>query len=95
MNTILQLTVRNHPGVMAHVSSLFARRAFNVDGIFCLPIGDETRSRIWLRVQEDERLEQLIQQLQKLVDVEDVQSHGTEHEVFQKLETFFTDSDVS
>lgn len=92
MNTILQLTVRNHPGVMSHVSSLFARRAFNVDGILCMPVGDGTRSRIWLRVQEDQRLEQMIKQLEKLVDVEDVRHHGTDHQVFQNLEGFFTES---
>ena len=92
MNTILQLTVRTHPGVMAHVISLFARRAFNVDGILCLPIGDGTQSRIWLRVQEDARLEQLTRQLQKLVDVTDVRLHGTDPQVFQKLEEFFKET---
>ena len=40
-NVILQLTVRNHPGVMTHVCGLFARRAFNVEGILCLPIQEE------------------------------------------------------
>ena len=34
-NVILELTVRNHPGVMTHVCGLFARRAFNVEGILC------------------------------------------------------------
>lgn len=40
-NVILELTVRNHPGVMTHVCGLFARRAFNVEGILCLPIKRE------------------------------------------------------
>ena len=26
------------PGVMTHICGLFARRAFNVDGILCLPM---------------------------------------------------------
>ena len=30
---ILELAVRNHPGVISHVCGLFARRAFNVEGI--------------------------------------------------------------
>ncbi|EMK3758521.1 ACT domain-containing protein, partial [Providencia rettgeri] len=34
----LELIVRNHPGVMSHICGLFARRAFNVDGILCMPI---------------------------------------------------------
>lgn len=28
-NVILELTVRNHPGVMTHVCGLFARRAYS------------------------------------------------------------------
>ena len=59
-NVILQLTVRNHPGVMTHVCGLFARRAFNVEGILCLPIQDSNQSRIWLLVNDDQRLEQMI-----------------------------------
>ena len=43
-NVILVLTVRNHPGVMTHVCGLFARRAFNVEGILCLPIQDSDKS---------------------------------------------------
>jgi acetolactate synthase I/III small subunit len=68
----LRLLVRNHPGVMSHVCGLFARRAFNVEGILCLPVGDGTRSVILLEVNEDERLDQLIRQLDKLEDVIEV-----------------------
>ena len=53
-NVILELTVRNHPGVMTHVCGLFARRAFNVEGILCLPIQNSNRSRIWLLVNDDQ-----------------------------------------
>lgn len=57
--TVLELTVSNHPGVMAHICGLFARRAFNVEGILCMPIGDGSRSRIWLLLNEDQVLEQV------------------------------------
>jgi acetolactate synthase-1/3 small subunit len=66
---VLRLLVRNHPGVMSHVCGLFARRAFNVEGILCVPVGDATRSAILLLVHEDQRLEQLVRQLRKLEDV--------------------------
>lgn len=89
MHTILELSVSNHPGVMSHVMGLFARRAFNVDGIICLPASDTTRSRIWLRVGEDKRLEQVIHQLEKLTDVHAVHRHSADHAVFQELEAFF------
>ncbi|MCP3669707.1 MAG: acetolactate synthase small subunit [Gammaproteobacteria bacterium] len=86
---VLELTVRNHPGVMSHISSLFARRAYNVEGILCMPIGNRERSRIWLMVDEDRRLEQMIKQVEKLEDVLDVQQHDANHQVFIKLEEFF------
>lgn len=86
---VLELTVNNHSGVMSHVCGMFSRRAFNVDGILCMPIGDGTRSRIWLRVDEDERVEQLIRQTRKLQDVHDVRRHRAGHEVFVQLESFF------
>ncbi|HXQ21284.1 MAG TPA: ACT domain-containing protein [Candidatus Acidoferrales bacterium] len=66
---VLRLLVRNHPGVMSHVCGLFARRAFNVDAILCLPIGDATCSVVLLMVDENERVEQLLRQLRKLEDV--------------------------
>lgn len=68
----LELIVRNHPGVMSHICGLFARRAFNVDGILCMPIKDKDESRIWLLVQKDERLSQMINQVEKLEDVREV-----------------------
>jgi acetolactate synthase-1/3 small subunit len=86
---VLEITVDNHPGVMVQVCSLFSRRAYNVEGILCLPIGDGSESRIWLLVNEDQRLEQLMKQLLKLEDVRDVQRHGASHDVFVRLEEFF------
>jgi acetolactate synthase-1/3 small subunit len=92
MNTVLQLTVSNHPGVMSHVMGLFARRAFNVDGILCLPLPDSSRSGIWLRVRADNRLEQVIHQIQKLADVHEVRRHSASPAIFQDLKRFFAES---
>jgi len=86
---VLELTVSNHPGVMSHVCGLFSRRAFNVDGILCLPLGNGQTSRIWLRVQEGERLAQVESQLYKLHDVHAVRHHPPNHAVFSNLEAFF------
>ena len=87
--TVLELDVNNHAGVMSHVVGMFSRRAYNVEGILCMPVADGTRSRIWLLVCEDSRLEQMIRQLEKLEDVLGVRRHGAEHEVFERLEDFF------
>jgi acetolactate synthase-1/3 small subunit len=86
---VLQIDVANHPGVMSHVVGLFSRRAYNVEGILCLPVGDGRQSRIWLLVNEDQRLPQMIRQLEKLEDVARVQRHHAEHAVFAELEEFF------
>lgn len=92
LHTVLELTVHNHPGAMSHICGLFSRRAFNVEGILCMPIGDRTRSRIWLLVNNDDRLDQVTKQLLKLEDVLAVQHHGTDHQVFVRLEEFFLDN---
>ena len=86
---ILELTVDNHPGVMSHVCGLFSRRAFNVDGILCMPLPNSDTSRIWLRVREGERLSQVERQLEKLHDVHSVRRHPPDHAVFDHLQMFF------
>lgn len=85
----LELTVNNHPGVMTHVVGLFSRRAVNVEGILCMPVGDATQSRIWLLVNDDARLDNLIRQLEKLEDVCAVRHHGGQHAVFGEVARFF------
>jgi len=71
-STVVELIVNNHPGVMSHVTGLFARRAFNLDGILCGEIDNGTQSKIYLLVNNDERLEQIVCQLEKLYDVKEV-----------------------
>ncbi|MFK3705777.1 acetolactate synthase small subunit [Klebsiella sp. NPDC088457] len=88
-NVILELTVRNHPGVMTHVCGLFARRAFNVEGILCLPIHNSSHSRIWLLVNDDQRLGQMISQIEKLEDVEMVARNQSDPSMFNKISVFF------
>lgn len=85
---VLQLEVNNHPGVMSHICSLFARRAYNLEAIACVPVDTGDMSRIWLQVDEADRLEQVIKQIRKLPDVMDVTSHEGEHPVFSGLYTF-------
>ena len=87
--TVLELDVNNHAGVMSHIVGLFSRRAYNVEGILCMPVGSGKTSRIWLTVNEDARLEQMIRQIEKLEDVLVVHRHGAGHEVFERVGEFF------
>jgi acetolactate synthase-1/3 small subunit len=86
---VLEIDVNNHAGVMSHVVGLFSRRAYNVEGILVMPVGNGDTSRIWLMVNEDVRLPQMIKQVEKLEDVLAVRRHGADHAVFERMEAFF------
>ena len=62
-HTVLELDVNNHAGVMSHVVGMFSRRAYNVEGILCMPVGAGATSRIWLMVNEDASLDQMVKQV--------------------------------
>ena len=66
---VIELRVRNHPGTMAHVTGLFARRGFNLEAIVCVPVADGATSCMLLLVADEPRLEQVERQLAKLYDV--------------------------
>ena len=89
VRTVLELDVNNHAGVMSHVVGMFSRRAYNVEGILCMPVGSGETSRIWLLVFEDQRLEKMIRQVEKLEDVRYVERHAGDHPVFGRLDEFF------
>jgi len=71
-NAVIELKVRNHPGVMSHITGLFARRAFNLEGILCGPVGDGSKSRMYLLVNGDNRLGQVMANLENLYDVQEI-----------------------
>lgn len=87
---ILKLTVKNHPGVLSHVCGLFARRAYNLEGVMVRPVRDDKKlSRMWLLVNEEERLTQLMRQTEKLVDVVSVEQHSMEGSAFEATQEYF------
>jgi acetolactate synthase-1/3 small subunit len=88
-HVVLSLTVRNHPGVMSHIAGLFSRRAFNLDGILCMPVKDGSCSRMWLRVNTHEKLQQMLRQIEKLEDVLEVQCGGIDRDMLRQMESYF------
>ncbi len=67
---ILSVLVQNRPGVLARVSSLFARRGYNIFSLAVAPAEDPGMSRITIVVDlESAPLEQITKQLFKLIDV--------------------------
>ena len=84
---LIELLVRNHSGVMSHITGLFARRAFNLEGILCAHIGDGSTSKMFLLVKNDSVLNQIVKQLEKLYDVLEVSIHQDyDQSVFQNLD---------
>jgi acetolactate synthase-1/3 small subunit len=66
----LSVLVENKSGVLARVSSLFARRGFNIISLAVAPSDDERFSRINLVIDvEETSVEQITKQLFKLINV--------------------------
>jgi acetolactate synthase-1/3 small subunit len=68
MKHTLSVLVENKAGVLARVSSLLARRGFNIHSLAVGPTADESISRMTIVVNAPE-LEQVKKQLHKLVNV--------------------------
>jgi acetolactate synthase I/III small subunit len=67
---ILSVLVENKAGVLARVAGLFSRRGFNIFSLAVAPTDDERFSRLTIVVDvESAPLEQVIQQLDKLINV--------------------------
>jgi len=67
---MLSVLVKNRPGVLARVASLFARRGYNIFSLAVAPTEQDDYSRISIVVDvESAPLEQIVKQLFKLIDV--------------------------
>lgn len=84
MNHVITVLVENKPGVLARVSSMFARRGFNIHSLAVGPTVDPAMSRMTVVVDGPE-MEQIIKQLYKLVHTVKVtelgRGEGIEREV--------------
>jgi acetolactate synthase-1/3 small subunit len=70
----LSVLVENKPGVLTRVTSLFARRGFNIDSLAVGVTEDPTLSRITIVVGGDDTpIEQVTKQLHKLINVIKIQ----------------------
>ena len=71
MSRTLAVLVENRPGVLTRISGLISRRGFNIESIAAGYTEDKDMTRITIVVKENDapRVEQLVEQLAKLVDV--------------------------
>lgn len=71
MKYTLAVLVENKPGVLTHISGLISRRAFNIESIAASRTEEPETTRITIDVEVDDEfeLEQVVNQLSKLIDV--------------------------
>jgi acetolactate synthase-1/3 small subunit len=81
MRHIISIQLENEPGVLSRVSGLFSARGFNIESLTVATTNDPTMSRMTIvSVGNDNIIEQIIKQLDKLIDVVKVTDlTATEH----------------
>ena len=86
MRHTISALVENKPGVLARCAGLFARRGFNIDSLAVSITEDPAVSRMIITVSgDDQTLDQICKQLQKLVDVIAVLDHTEDATVEREL----------
>jgi len=82
----LSILVENKFGVLARIAGLFSGRGFNIDSLNVAPTKDPALSRMTVVVKgDDQTLEQLTRQLDKLVNVIEVQDFHPDEAVEREL----------
>lgn len=70
MQHTISVLVENEFGVLTRVASLFSARGFNIDSLTVAPTNEEGMSRMTIVTRGDDNiLEQITKQLNKLIDV--------------------------
>jgi len=81
MRHIISILMENESGALSRVAGLFSARGYNIESLSVAPTNDATLSRLTLVTHGDDQIiEQIIKQLNKLIDVVKVQDmHEAPH----------------
>lgn len=83
---VFQLLVDNTSGVLSRISGLFSRRGYNIESITAGVTADPRYTRITIVASgDDEILDQIEKQVEKLVDVRNVKVLEPDESVFYEL----------
>lgn len=83
---VVSMLVDNHSGVLARVSSLFARKGFNIDSLTVSATDDEKISRITITTTGDkDTLYQILSQTNKLIEVRCVEAMDPDSSIQREL----------
>ena len=86
MRHTMAVLVKDHPGVLARVASLFTRRGFNIESLAVGHTEETGISRMTIVIKGDDRiLEQMTKQLNKLIDVIRVKDISPQNSVEREL----------
>jgi acetolactate synthase-1/3 small subunit len=70
MRRIIAVLLENEAGALSRVTGLFAQRNYNIETLTVAPTEDATLSRLTLTTTgDDEKIEQITKQLNKLIEV--------------------------
>ena len=70
MRRILSVLLENEAGALSRVVGLFAQRNYNIESLAVAPTEDTTLSRLTLTTRgDDSKIQQIIKQLNKLIEV--------------------------
>ncbi len=70
MRHVISVLLENESGALSRVSGLFSARGYNIESLTVAPTNDPTLSRMTIvTIGSERRIEQIIKQLNKLVDV--------------------------
>jgi len=96
MRHTLSVLVENSHGVLTRVAGMFSRRGYNIDSLTVGVTEDPTVSRMTIVVRgDDEVLEQVTKQLNKLIEVIRVTDLKNEETVERELAMIKVKSDVN
>ncbi|MBR1472223.1 MAG: acetolactate synthase small subunit [Lachnospiraceae bacterium] len=83
---VFQLLVENSSGVLSRISGLFSRRGYNIESITAGVTADPRYTRITIITSgDDEILEQIEHQVEKLVDVRNIKVLEPKDSVYREL----------
>ena len=83
---VFQLLVDNTSGVLSRISGLFSRRGYNIESITAGVTADPRFTRITIVASgDDEILDQIEKQVEKLVDVRDIRELKPANSVYREL----------
>lgn len=83
---VFQLLVDNTSGVLSRIAGLFSRRGYNIESITAGVTADPRFTRITIVTSgDDDILDQIEKQVEKLVDVRDIKALEPEESVYREL----------